>query len=315
MAAACSKSEAKTASDAPAEERGKFCADSAYAYVAEQVAFGPRVPGSPEHRACADRLVQRLKDFGADTVMEFNSEATAWDGTRLPVRNIFARFDPEKASRILLLAHYDTRPWADQDPDPANRHTPIDGANDGASGVGVLLEVARCIGTDRPDVGVDILLVDAEDYGAHAEAGIDDASDSWCLGSQHFASHLPYPADKLPRYGILLDMVGGSDARFNREYFSTRYARQATGRVWATAESLGLSSRFVQPPGGAITDDHMPLIEAGIPTTDIIECNSASTGNFPPTWHTLNDNLENIDPAALGDTGRTLLQVIYTEKP
>lgn len=296
---------------------GNFSADSAMLYARRQVEFGPRTPGSQAHDACADWLVATLRSAGADTVMVLGNPATAWDGTTLPVKNIFARFAPDATSRVILLAHYDTRPWADQMTDEAMRNTPIDGANDGASGVAVLLEVARNLGMQRPDIGVDILLTDCEDYGAPGDAGIDPqtANGSWCLGARDFAANLPYSAANLPRFGILLDMVGGRGARFNREYLSAQLAPMPTARVWATAAKMGLADRFPMTIGGAVTDDHLPLIEAGIPVTDIIESASPATGSFPATWHTTDDNIDNLDPEAMADAGRVVLNVIYTEKP
>lgn len=296
-------------------ERGSFSADSAFAYVKRQVDFGPRVPGSEAHRACGDWLVATLRAHGADTVIESGRPVTAWDGTVLPVRNILARYNPDAAARILLVAHYDTRPWADHDPDPDKRMTPIDGANDGASGVGVLLEVARNLNIERPGVGVDILLTDCEDYGVREGSSVTDSGDSWCLGTQQFVENLPYTASTMPRYGILLDMVGGRGARFNREYFSAASAQLPTARVWDMARRLGLGDTFPMALGGAITDDHLPLTRAGIPTTDIIESASAATGSFNPTWHTLADNIDNIDPASLAAAGRVTLNVVYNEKP
>ncbi|MDE6334739.1 MAG: M28 family peptidase [Muribaculaceae bacterium] len=314
LAASCG-SKPSAAADVPAySEQGAFSADSAYEYVKRQVDFGPRVPGTAPHRACADWLTATLHAFGADTVIVSGMPVEAWDGTMLPVRNILARYNTSANKRVLLVAHYDTRPWADQDPDPGNRMKPIDGANDGASGVGVLLEVARNLGIRRPDVGVDILLADCEDYGVREGSQTSDTGDSWCLGTQQFAGDLPYTAATMPRYGILLDMVGGRGARFNREYFSASSAQLPTARVWDMARKLGLADVFPMAVGGAITDDHLPLIRAGIPTTDIIENASPSTGSFNPTWHTLADNIDNIDPESLAAAGRVTLNVVYNEK-
>lgn len=298
--------------DTPAE-RGAVSADSLMAYVTAQTAPGPRVPGTAAHAACVDYLTGKLRTYGADTVAVLASEAVAWDGRRLPVRNIWARYGLDRPVRVLLLAHYDTRPWADRDADSDNHSKPIDGANDGASGVAVILEIARNIGAERPDVGVDILLTDVEDYGA--PEGEPGGEDSWCLGAQAFAAALPYSAAALPRYGILLDMVGGRGARFHREYFSEQAAPAVNDRIWAAARRLGLQARFPDAQGGAITDDHLPLIRAGIPVADIIENASARTGSFPDTWHTMRDNISNIDPEAIRDAARVVLNVIYSEKP
>lgn len=314
MTASCGSRPAADTADAPAyEERGAFSADSAMAYAAAQVAFGPRVPGTAAHSRCADWLASELRRHGADTVTVSAAPVTAWNGDRLTIRNIFARFNSRAEARVILLAHYDTRPWADMETDPAAIERPIDGANDGASGVAVLLEVARNLALERPEIGVDILLTDCEDYGARADAPSDE--ESWALGARHFADNLPYAPGQYPRYGILLDMVGAKGARFNREYFSTLQAPAPTAKVWAMASKLGLDDRFPTAMGGAVTDDHMPLINAGIPVTDIIESHSASTGAFPATWHTHADNLSNLSTESLSAAGRVVLNVIYNEKP
>ena len=286
-----------------------FSADSAYAYVAKQTELGPRVPGSEAHRQCADWITGRLEAFGADTVMQLGAPVAAWDGTVLPMRNIFAQYRPELAERIILLAHYDCRPWADHDPDPTRRTDAIDGANDGASGVGVMLEIARNLGLKRPDIGVDLLFTDLEDYGAREDANVADSESTWCLGTQHFAANLPYEAGHLPQWGILLDMVGGRDAKFRKEYFSLNYAPAPTAKVWNMARKVGLGDRFVNRTGGAVTDDHLPLIRAGIPVTDIIE--TKPDGGFNPTWHTHQDNIDNIDRNTLGAVGKVVLNLIY----
>ncbi len=284
----------------------EFSGDSAYAYVKAQVDMGPRVPGTKAHAACTEYLATKLRSFGADTVEVQRGSAKAFDGITLPIANVIARYNGTNpnARRVLLVAHYDTRPWADNDPDPANRQAPIDGANDGASGVGVLLEVARQLGERRPEVSVDLLLCDVEDYGT---GGVDD---SWCLGSQYYVSHNPFAAGR-PAFGILLDMVGGKDATFYREQFSEVYAPNVNAMVWERAKSLGLESRFVDKVGGAITDDHVYLNMAGVPTIDIIEMNHPDTGSFPPQWHTLADNMANIDPATLAAVGQVVTSVLY----
>lgn len=297
------------------EERGTFCADSAMTYARRQTDFGPRVPGTSAHAACADYLANALRGFGADTVMTLGTPVTAWNGTRLPVRNIFARFGTDKKARVLLLAHYDTRPWADHDPDEANRAKAIDGANDGASGVAVILEIARNLGIKPAEVGVDILLTDCEDYGTPENMELEASEETWALGARQFAENLPYSAAERPRYGILLDMVGGRDARFHREYFSDVHAGAVVDRVWGIASKLGLADRFPSQRGGAITDDHLHFIRAGIPTIDIIESANPRTGSFNPTWHTLADNISNLDPATMAAAGRVALNVIYYEKP
>ncbi len=214
-------------------EAGSVSADSLMSMVRAQTALGPRVPGSAAHAACVDMLVGRLAACGADTVEILESDATGWDGKRLRVRNILARYGADSPSRILLLAHYDTRPWADREADAARRDTPIDGANDGASGVAALLEIARNLAIRPAAVGVDILLTDCEDYGA--PDGEPGGEDSWCLGSQAFAADLPYTPATMPRFGILLDMIGGRGAQFHREYFSEQAAPAVDDLIWGTA--------------------------------------------------------------------------------
>mgnify|MGYP002732818889 CR=1 FL=1 len=296
---------ASAAQDAP-----RFDADSAYRYVARQVEFGPRVPGSGSHSQCAEWLAGELKSAGADTVVVQKAQMKAWDGKTLPISNIFAQYNRSAAERILLVAHWDTRPWADEDPDEANHSKPLPGANDGASGVGVLLEVARQLGKNAPAIGVDILLVDAEDYGC---TGGDDES-SWCLGTQYWVENMPYADGLLPQQGILLDMVGGKGARFHREMISEQANRQLVDRVWAAAADAGFSSIFVNSRGTAVIDDHLFLSRAGIPTIDIIEAVNAETGSFPAIWHTMADDMDSIDARTLGAVGQTVLNVIYNMK-
>lgn len=302
--------------------------DSLYTFVAEQVAFGPRVPGSDAHRACGDYIVGKLRSYGADTVIEQRTSARIFTGETKPIRNILARFNPEAKNRILLLAHYDTRPWADEDPDEANRDKPLDGANDGASGVAVLLELARNLSAgsvspatlsreqnpsaDASPMGIDFLFVDLEDSGSS------ETDDSWCLGTQAFTAALPdfYPATEpggalqLPVYGILLDMVGGQGALFPREYISQRMAKNVNDRLWSVASSAGMSERFPNSIGGSVIDDHLYINQAGIPCVDIIESANPATGSFPPAWHTLSDNLSSIDRQTLSSVANLLLLLI-----
>lgn len=283
----------------------EFSADSAFSNVAAQVAFGPRTGGSPAHEECGAWLIDELTRYGADTIC-IQQEQLQGFGL---MTNICASFNSRSSRRILLAAHWDSRPWADEDPDPANHGLAIDGANDGASGVGVLLEVARLVGQQPAQIGVDILLVDAED------AGTSGNDDSWARGAQYFARNLPYdPFWPLPAYGVLLDMVGGRNAVFPREFFSQQNAPAVNNRVWAMAKKINLSNRFPDLIGGAINDDHLPLQAAGIPTIDIIETANPQTGSFNPTWHTMQDNLENIDRETLGVVGRLITNLIYNEK-
>lgn len=290
---------------------GSFNRDSAYKYVADQVAFGPRVPGTEAHDKCANYLVNKLKRFGADTIIVQEAVVEAFNGDKLPIKNIFARFNSKANNQILLVAHWDTRPWANMENTEEKRLQPVPGANDGGSGVGVLLEIARNLGMKAPDCGVDILFVDAEDYGKNGGFNNDDKS--WCLGTQYWVENMPYNSINRPSYGILLDMVGGRDARFHREQLSHVKAKSPTIKVWGEAKALGLEDIFINTVGGAVVDDHMFLIKAGIPTTDIVEHISDVTGSFPATWHTLDDNMQHISRRTLDNVGKVVLNVVYKE--
>ena len=300
---ACARNEhgsSDTASSpAPAQAAEvRFDADSAYSYIDRQVAFGPRVPGSQAHSECGDWLEQKVRTYADDVTVQ-RATLTAFDDTPLPMRNILARFNPGASDRTLLLAHWDSRPWADNDPDPANHSRPVDAANDGASGVGVLLEVARQLSLAGTDKGIDILFVDTEDYGSEGD------DDSWALGTRYFAQNPPI-AGYRPARAVLLDMVGGEDCVFAREYFSQQYAPTLLDELWQTAGALGFDSLFVNAQGGAITDDHVELIKAGIPAIDII--GTDPQGGFLPTWHTASDNMAHISRSTLAAVGATIMQ-------
>ena len=277
-----------------------FSADSAYAYLKKQVDFGPRVPNTEAHRLTADWLSGELKRHGAE-VTEQRTDITAFDGTVLHARNIFGQFNPDATDRTLLLAHYDCRPWADEDPDPEKRKLPVDGANDGASGVAVLLEVARQLSTLSTNKGIDILFVDAEDWGTEGD------DESWAMGTRYFANN-PIKPGYAPSRAILLDMVGGKGAQFPVEYFSQQNAPALVSQLWNSAKRLGYGAMFPQVIGSAVTDDHIELIKAGIPAVDIIEYHPNE--GFNPHWHTSTDNIDNIDPHTLKAVGETVMNVI-----
>lgn len=291
----------------------RFKSDSAFYYLARQMAFDPRVPGSQASDECAQFIVSELQRHGADSVFVQEGTVVAYDGERLPIKNIMGSFNKDARSRILLVAHYDSRPWADSDPNQDNRIKPVPGANDGASGVAVLLEVARNLGQHKPAVGVDLLMVDAEDYGQ--SSGFSNHDETWALGTQYWVKNMPYAPDSLPKYAILLDMVGGVDAKFHREYYSNRYAPALVDKVWGIADRSGFGDRFINLDGGAVIDDHVYLNKAGIPAVDIIESKNDMTKSFPPTWHTLEDDMDNIDRSSLKAAGQVVLNVIYNEKP
>lgn len=292
-----------------------FDADSAYSFVARQVAFGPRVPGTATHRKCGNYLVDKLRSYGADVLTQ-DVDLKAYNGDAFQARNIIAQFQPENPERIMLCAHWDTRPWADSDPDKANHYKPIPGANDGGSGVGVLLEVARQLSMIPTKVGVDIILFDVEDYGLH-ENDIEKYSSirhSWALGSQ-FWSYFPHTSGYSPRYGILLDIVGAPGSKFLQEYYSVQFAPGVVEKVWQWAKKAGYPEYFIAEEGGAITDDHLYVnATAGIPCIDIINYDPESPNGFGPYHHTMKDDMEWIDVATLKAVGQTVLTVIYNEK-
>lgn len=311
---ACGNSSSKTPASVPQyKSELTFSQDSAYQYVRDQVKFGPRVPGTKAHTDCANYILDKFRQFGADTIITQNALVAAHTGDELPITNIMAQYRPELNDRVLIVAHYDTRPWADQDKDEANTGKPIDGANDGASGVAVMLEMARNLAIKNPHIGVDFLAVDAEDYGK--SDGWGNSDETWCLGTQYWVNHTPYTADNRPRYAIVLDMVGGKGARFHREFHSHKFAPKVVDKVWGMAAASPYAVKFVNEIGGALIDDHLFLNNAGIPAIDIVECNNAETRGFPPTWHTVNDNLQHIDPASLKAAGQVVLDVIYSETP
>ena len=296
-----------------------FNADSAYAFTKAQCDFGPRDMNTRGHDLCGEWIVSKFKEYGCKVTTQ-TATLAGYDGTKLRSRNIMASINPEATTRILLCAHWDSRPWADNDPDSANWRKPILAANDAASGVAVMLELARIIGRSKDEkafnkqLGIDFVCFDAEDWGTPQWADVADNADSWALGAQYWSKNLPQGYEA--RYGILLDMVGGVGAKFYREGMSMQYAPEIVKKVWRAAREVGFGSYFPKEDGGVITDDHMPVNQfAKIPTIDIIpyyaDCQQSS---FGPTWHTLADNMENIDKNTLKAVGQTLVQVIYKEK-
>lgn len=286
----------------------EFNADSAMAFTKMQVEFGPRVPGSAEHSRCADWIIEKMQSY-VDTVIIQQAPTTTM-GKMVTMKNIFAQYKPERTERILLVAHWDTRYIADRDNDTTFRNKPIDGANDGASGVSVLLEIARIINEKDPNIGVDFLFVDAEDQGTSG-----GAETTWCLGSQYWAQTVKPEYAKSVRFGILLDMVGAKGAVFPREGTSVRYASNVVEKVWSAAKDLGYGAYFVNSVTGETIDDNRFIIQqAGIPCIDIVHYSPAEQ-DYGPTHHRHTDNLDNIDPATLDAVGRVVIDVIYNELP
>lgn len=298
-----SSSDLTQGNDSKQEELSPFSADSTYNFVAHQVSFGPRVANSAPHKACGDWLVEKLTSYGAE-VFEQKAVVDNKKGAQIPIRNIIASFNKENSNRILLIAHWDTRPIADNDPFPSLQKEPILGADDGASGVAVLLEIARLMKATNSNAPIDILFADAEDMGES------NNEDSWCLGSTYWSKN-PHLKDYKADFGILLDMVGAKGACFMWEYFSKTYAPGILSEVWKTAIELGHGKYFVNADGAALTDDHVPIIKnLGIPTIDIVNFDTKRENGFGEHWHTHSDNLEVIDKEVLLAVGSTVWKVI-----
>ena len=307
---------ADTIAISPAPE---FMTDSAMAYIQAQCNFGPRVPGSAAHEACGDWIMSKFHELGA-TVSQQRTELRGYDGQLLPCRNITASVRPELSDRILITAHWDSRAWADNDANEANHHTPVMAANDGASGVAVMLEMARALTSLELVCGVDFICFDLEDQGIPqwaegdtADDELADEGDYWCLGSRYWAE-TAFATGYTARYAINLDMVGGRGSRFEMEGFSLYYATPLVNMVWHLAEQLGYGEFFPLRKAGYVTDDHVPINQlAHIPAIDIIPHQNDGLSSFGPTWHTVNDTPDAIDPAVLKAVGQTLLQLLYND--
>lgn len=325
-------------------DRPAFCADSAYAYIEKQMSFGPRVPNSKGHNDCAVWLIQKLRSFGAEVELQ-RGQMPDYRGHMQQIYNIIAHFTPSlegregeglSRPRILLGAHYDTRPWCDEEENYSDRFYNVPGANDGASGVGVLLEVARQIGlklsnseaSNGPQSGlsvpVDIIFFDVEDMGTpRVYTGV-EREDTWCLGSQLWAtnyaqrsnpqfsessnSQIVKSSNPQYRFGIVLDMVGAPDASFPKEMYSTQYAGNYQQQIWAAAQKLGYGSMFNNQQSYPITDDHYYVnYIAGIPCVDIIHYDIRNATGFPHWWHTRNDNMDNISKSTLQAVGEVVM--------
>jgi glutaminyl-peptide cyclotransferase len=303
--------EIKSKPAVPSRIAPDFKADSAYWFIEKQLSFGPRNPNSKGHKACGQWLLAELGKY-ADNVIEQKAILKAFDGTSLSSVNIIAEFNPRAAKRVLLCAHWDTRPFADQD--QVRRNEPIPGANDGGSGVGILLEIARQLSMHQPSIGVDIILFDAEDYGQPDDSPLPKQEDSWCLGSQYWGKN-KHRKDYTAMYGILLDMAGGKDARFVWENTSVNFAEKILSKVWSVGNELGYGAHFNYFRKSGLIDDHLYVNQlTGIPTIDIIEHNIASPSEtFHPSWHTHRDDISVIDKNTLKAVGQTVLEVIFRE--
>ena len=266
-----------------------FDGNAAYNYAKAQVDFGPRVPGSPAAKKAGDWIIQQMRSR-ADTVIVQSFTHTTADGKKLPLRNILARFRPELPERVLYLTHWDSRPISESAGTEAERKLPVPGANDGASGVGMFIALGDILKKTKPNVGVDLLFTDGEDYGQFGPPEVDVL-----IGSKYFASHLPSPG-YAPLYGVLWDMIGDKDLRIPYEMNSFQQAPEVVSRVWQTAADLGYGSVFVQESGGLITDDHIPLLNVGLRVIDVIDLVYAA-------HHTPQDTMDKISPKSLAIVG------------
>lgn len=283
-----------------------FNGDSAFAYVKYQADLGPRTPGSKAHEKAVDYYEKQFKRFGAQVLIQAGN-TTTFDGKSWLLKNVIASFYPENKNRIMLCAHYDSRPFSEKETDPKLKQNACPGVNDGASGVGVLMEVARIIHEKDPKIGVDIILFDLEDYGDNG-----GMPDTWCLGSQYWSKN-PHKAGYTARYGILLDMVGAKDARFPREEISMFYANDVVNKVWKAAKVSGAGAYFIDAEAGEMTDDHTFVNKiAQIPCIDILHYD-AFANSFFAHHHKNSDDMSTIDKATLKAVGQTLLEVIYNE--
>ncbi len=288
-----------------------FSADSAFHFVEKQVAFGPRVPGTAASLNCGKYLINKFKSYGLQ-ITEQKFTAVLYNGKTVASKNIIAAYNPTATKRILLAAHYDSRPFADKE--PANKTKAIDGANDGASGVAVLLELARQISKDSLALGVDFILFDTEDWGSPNDytAEVKHPYGGYCLGSEYWSKNLHKPGYSA-YYGILLDMVGAPNALFRKDEFSTQVAPSIAANIWDIAATLGFSNYFSSEQGGGITDDHVPVnVNAKIPMVDIID-NRPTNNTFFEHHHTTKDDIKTIDRNTMRAVGQTIMQVLYNE--
>jgi glutaminyl-peptide cyclotransferase len=275
--------------NAPESTATGFDGNAAYDYAKAQFDFGPRVPGTPAAKKAGDWIIQQMR-ARADTVIVQAFTYTTADGRKLPLRNILARFRPDQTQRVLYMTHWDSRPVSESASTEAERKLPVPGANDGASGVGLFIALADALKKTKPNVGVDLLFTDGEDYGQFGPPEVDVL-----IGSKYFADHLPSP-DYKPAFGILFDMIGDKDLRIPYEMNSFQQAPDVVAKVWQTAADLGYGNIFVQESGGLITDDHIPLLNRGLRVIDVIDLTYAP-------HHTPDDTMDKISPRSLAIVG------------
>ena len=272
----------------------EFKGTTAFSYVEKQLSFGPRIPNTPGHEKMGDWLLTTLR-ARADTVTVQDFSWTTKKGAKLRMRNFFARFRPQATDRVLFLAHWDTRPFADKSENLGQQRMPVPGANDGASGVAVLLGLADALKATPPTIGVDLLFVDGEDYGS-----FEDSTET-LIGARYFAKHLPPGYTTL--YAVLFDMVGDKDLQFYQEGYSMASAPEVVQRVWQTAERLGYSKVFIARAGQTLIDDHVPLQQAGIRAIDVIDFDF-------PYHHTTEDTLDKVSAESLQIVGDVAVALV-----
>lgn len=289
-----------------------FNQDSAFVHIEKQLSFGNRVPGTPSHVACKDWMVSKFKSYGAE-VIEQDFMANIYNGEKWPSTNIIAQFNKDKKKRIILSAHWDSRFIAEMDEDKKKRDQPIPGADDGGSGTGVLIEIARLLQENPIDLGVDIILWDAEDQGDPAKGGV---TDSWCLGSQYW-SRKKHVNNYRANWGINLDMIGAKNPRFGHDDVSRVFAGDLQKKVWTLAQNMGYSDMFVNERTGGITDDHLYVSRDGkVPMIDIINQPvnpETNVAHFMDKWHTHGDDISNISKRSLKVVGQVVTAAIYKE--
>ena len=314
---------AKQQQSSTLEARFAFSADSAYSYIDQQVAFGPRVPGTEAHVACGDWLMTELRRHGAQVKQQVGS-MTNYAGQQQSIRNIVAYFEGTTSQTILLCAHWDSRPWADEEEEYDLRFQPVLGANDGASGVGVILELVRQMAIMKMQgeliPSLQVVFFDCEDMGTPSHYTGPQQKDDWCLGSQLWAKEYKQATQQSQsstphiQYGILLDMVGDPSATFPLEYYSAMYAAGYLEKMWRTASQLGYGRYFTYQQVYPITDDHYYVNTlAGIPCLDVIDYKANSETGFSDWWHTLRDDMQNINKQTLKAVGETVLTTICSK--
>ncbi len=281
----------------------RFDEDHAFSYLVAQCDFGPRNPGSDGYYACLDYLITELDQSANEIILQDFSYQERRYNKRYNLENIIARFNPDSEFQTVISAHWDTRPWADQEDLRQDRDQPIIGANDGASGVAILLELAKIMGENPPPIGVNLVFFDGEDLGVPGE------NDTYCQGSRFFAKNLPIPR---PDEAINLDMVGDKQLVLPIERYSLEYHPELVRHLWDRAKDMGLDA-FIGRVDYAIYDDHIPLNEiAGIPSIDIIDFKYPNSyANF---WHTMNDIPENCSEESLGQVGALMVDYIYNRE-